>query len=135
MIDQLSFDDDGTGQAGIIEWDSNLFAKDEIIVKVIRRSLFQRGMRVSDKDMGVQKCTLEIVREFNSQISPTWKLYYIMGALFESKQDDLDNDGFPYFKKCETRLVELLKGNYEKWNSNVWWANREFLIPNFLSHW
>lgn len=145
-----SIDDDGTGQSCQIKWKSQFLGKgsfhaacegkivsgyfrnlkkgDDIVVKTMRASLYNEGLRISYKDITAQELARDIVQEFNSGDLVNKKIYSIVGAIVKSKED--------HRAKGESILVEeMIKGRYEKFNSNSGWSQEKYEIPNFLSHW
>lgn len=157
MDRQLSFDD-GKGNAGKIAWNStplvkgdkhyifegkitqgrlrNLEPGADVVMKVIRSSVYKTGVKFRDEDIKVQEKAREIVAEFNSAALVGYQVSSIVGALAKSDGNYRNNEGSTCIVKGEEVLIEeKIGGKFEKFNSNSGWYKGDCILPEFISHW
>ncbi|CAN8073939.1 unnamed protein product [Agarophyton chilense] len=113
-----------------------------VVLKVIKPEAYSSGIRIEEEDITIQKTTSELCYIFNGEgylfnmeDHQVTKLYARIGKLILVDGDFCGNFR-QYLRRGEKILIEeMIRGEYDVFNTD-WGASRgHFKIPDFFSHW
>lgn len=108
----------------------------ELVLKVIKASSFNEGVRLTNEDIRAQKLTGDYARSWNRKVRPEKPIYVRLGKLHRSEKEHFDSRGNRTINKGENMLLEsFIHGEYEKFNSNSGWSSGVGQTPDTFSHW
>lgn len=107
----------------------------DLVVKVIKKSAWDKGVRITKADINGQELTLQYARAFNKEQKPTKPIHVRVGELDTVDSDKLENGVRRMVKGEQMLLEQRIFGEYEKFNSNTGWSAGLGLLPDFFSHW
>lgn len=113
----------------------------ELVIKAMKPELWNRGIRLTQKDVDMQNEAAKLADKFTEKVKPTkggktCNLYCRTCKLDPCREDFTNSKGNVIFRKGENTSVEqIVNGEWEKFNSNSGWSSGNATLPDAFSHW
>mmetsp|Transcript_9043 Transcript_9043/g.16600 ORF Transcript_9043/g.16600 Transcript_9043/m.16600 type:complete len:264 (+) Transcript_9043:55-846(+) len=113
----------------------------ELVLKAMKPELYERGIRVSDRDVEMQRKAADLAQEFNRFMQPkkhgrSCNVHMLETKLGTMTGHKVTSTGKVIIRDGEGFLLEqMIIGEFDKFNSNSGWSCGTAKLPDFFSHW